>query len=102
MILTNPCTSTTIGALTLSSSTLTVTDGDSTFIEWDQPTVAADTTLGGTNLCGLLEYGVYSDTSDSSLSAAWATVASQSNGRIRLTIDTSVDTSLINDETSVN
>ena len=102
VVLTDPCESTSIATLTISA--LSVTHGATTnnFEEWDLPAVQVDTDHSNTGLCGDLKFEVYSDTSDSPLSQPWAVLSAESNGKQRLTINTSADMTLIGDEASVD
>jgi hypothetical protein len=99
---TDPCDITTLDALALTATTITVIDGDSDFIEWDIPTVEADTRLDGTGLCNAVEFEVYEDTADTPVTiAGWAVVTTETSGKIRLTVDTA-NVDLIDAEASVD
>ena len=52
-------------------------------------------------LCGTTSYALYSDTSDTALTSAWAVLSGPISGVYTVTIDTTVDLDLIADEASV-
>ena len=87
-MISNPCETTSIDALSLGSTTLTVTDGDTTSTTWSVPDVQVDADKLNTGLCGLVAFDVFTDTSDSVLSLPWAVISDESGGTYQLTIDT--------------
>lgn len=101
VIVNDPCDITTLDALALSAATITIIDGDSSYIEWDVPTVEADTRLDGTDLCDAVEFEVFADTADTAVAIpGWAAVSTETTGKIRLTVDTA-NVDLIDAEASV-
>ena len=53
-------------------------------------------------LCGATTFALYADTSDTALSSAWVVLTGPaSNGEYTITIDTTVDLTLIDNEASV-
>ena len=100
--ITDPCDITQLDPLALSATTISVIDGESDYIEWDIPTVEADTRLDGTDLCDAVEFEVFEDTADTPVqTAGWATVTTETSGKIRLTVDTA-NVDLIDAEASVD
>ena len=89
VILSDPCEATSIGSLSIDP--LSVIDGSTTSTEWDPPAVQVDTDNDNTGLCGDVKFAVYSDTSDTELSKAWAVVIEEDDGKWSLNIDTNVD-----------
>ena len=100
---TDPCATATINALSFTPSTVSVTDGSTATATFTAPTNSVMDGLGVTDLlCGATSFALYSDTSDTALTSAWAVLTGPaSNGEYTITIDTTVDLTLIDNEASV-
>ena len=109
VIIVNPCTAAngvSISPLGFSPSNPVVVDGESGFTQWFRPTTSVDVahdSVGG--MCGPLTYEVFADTSDTLLrdhfTADWASVSEPVDGTYRLTFDTSLDQSLLDDQSQL-
>ena len=86
---TNPCKTTSLGSITFSPSSISVTDGSTATSEFTVPTDAVDTSTGITGLCGTKNYEI-KDSSDNVITT-WAAITDSSvtSGSKTLTIDPS-------------
>ena len=99
----DPCTTATINTLTFSPSTISVVDKGTATTTFSDPTNSVmDTHSDPALLCGATSYALYSDTSDTALSTAWAVLSGPISGVYTITIDTTVDLTLIGDQASVS
>ena len=100
---TDPCTTATINSLTFSPSSISVQDKGTATTTFSAPTNSVmDTHSDPALLCGATSFALYSDTSDTALSTAWAVLSGPVNGVYTITIDTTVDLTLIGNEASVS
>jgi hypothetical protein len=86
---TNPCKTTSVGSITFSPSSITVTDGSTATSEFSVPTDGVDTSAGLTGLCGTKSYAI-TDSSAAAVSG-WAVITDSTvtSGDKTLTIDPS-------------
>ena len=88
--------------LTFAPTTITVVDKGTATTTFSDPTNSVmDTHSDPALLCGSTSYELFSDTSDSALTSAWAVLSGPVSGVYTITIDTTVDLTLIADEASV-
>ena len=87
----NACKTTTIGDITFSPSSITVTDGSTATAEFTVPVDGVDTANGLTNLCGTKVYAIKQN-SDNAAVSTWAAITDSAvtTGSKTLTIDPSV------------
>jgi hypothetical protein len=113
VVIENPCLTTTISQISFSpAAPLTVTNGQTAYIEWyDTRPTTVDTTFSNPNpnLCGDMQYEIFADGSDTPLTnvyaADWAVISKPvpaTPSLWRLTVDTTADLALIDTEGSVN
>lgn len=96
VVVTDPCVTATINALTFSPSTISVVDKSTATTTFTVPTNSVmDTHNDPALLCGTTSYALYSDTSDTALTSAWAVLSGPVSGVYTITIDTTVDLTLI-------
>jgi hypothetical protein len=81
---------------------ISVVDGSTGSTTFSAPTTDVDTSSGLSQACGSFTYEVFADESDTALSTAWATVEIVDGATYRLKVDTSVDTTLIDGQASVD
>lgn len=96
-------TLTVTGADSSSPYSKSVGDGSSTTVTFVRPVTAAETSNGVVSVCGNTSYSVHSSNTGTNFSynAAWAVITGpSSSGVYTLTIDTTQDLSLIDDEPS--
>ena len=96
-------TLTVTGADSSSPYSKSVGDGSSTTVTFVRPVTAAETSNGVVSVCGSTSYSVHSSNTGTNFSynAAWAVITGpSSSGVYTLTIDTTQDLSLIDDEPS--
>ena len=102
IVVTDPCVAATINSLTFAPTTITVVDKGTATTTFSDPTNSVmDTHSDPALLCGSTSYELFSDTSDSALTSAWAVLSGPVSGVYTITIDTTVDLTLIADEASV-
>ena len=105
VVITNPCTSAamvTIDALVFTVAAPAVTDGGSTTTEWDTPKTSVDTTLSTSAICGSTSFAVYTDNDGTDTApSAWAVISAGSTKNWMLTLNTSLDLTLISNEASI-
>ena len=109
--MTDPCAASTAEALVFRDSTnavvssTSVTDGNSVVITIDAPTNSFATSEGVSDRCGTMSAAVYTnnDGSDTSPNNNWAAMTGPdfSTGAYTLTIDTSLDQTLIDNESTI-
>ena len=100
---TDPCTSATINSLVFSPSSISVQDKGTATTTFSAPTNSVmDAHSDPALLCGATSFALYSDTSDTALSTAWAVLSGPVSGVYTITIDTTVDLTLIGDQASVS
>lgn len=99
----DPCTTATINSLSFTPSSISVQDKSTATTTFSAPTNSVmDTHSDPALLCGTTSYALYADTSDTALSTNWAVLSGPVNGVYTITIDTTVDLTLIGNESSVN
>jgi hypothetical protein len=84
---------------------VTVTDGDTTTITFTAPGDSVMTTYTlADHVCGGLQYAIYADNdgTDTALGTAWVTMSGPVADTYTVSIDTTVDLNLIDDEASVD
>jgi len=102
VIITDPCATATINSLVFSPSSISVVDKQTATTTFSDPTNSVmDTHSDPALLCGSTSYQIFLDTSDTALTLAWAVLSGPVSGVYTITIDTTVDLSLIADEASV-
>ena len=107
--ITNPCKTTTVNTITVTGAdssgpySKSVTDGATTTLTFVRPTTQAETDAGISAVCGETSYTLHSDNSGSthSYNANWAVISGPVSDTYTLTIDTTADSSLIANESSV-
>ena len=79
-----------------------VTDGSSTTVTFVRPTTTVEDDSGIASVCGDTSYTLHSDTSGTAFTynANWAVITGPVSDTYTLTIDTTQDLSLIDNETS--
>lgn len=106
----NPCKTTTLNTITIATTDSSnpyqkaVTDGATMTVTFTRPITAAENSNKISQVCGTTSYSLHSNNSGAthSYTAAWAVIsAPSSQGVYTLTIDTTKDTNLIADESSV-
>ena len=105
----DPCKTTTLSTITVSGAdssspySKSVTDGASTTVTFVRPTTAVEDSTGIASVCGDTSYTLHSDNSGTNFSytSGWALVTGPSSNTYTLTVDTTVDSSLIANENSV-
>ena len=99
---TDPCVLATINSLSFTPSSISVVDKSVATATFSDPTNSVmDTHSDPALLCGITSYALYSDTSDTALLSAWAVLSGPISGVYTITIDTTVDLTLIDEEASV-
>lgn len=92
VVITNPCTSAamvTIDALMFTPSAPAVTDGESTYTEWNAPNTSVDTTLSTTAICGATSFELFTlDDGSDTAPSTWAVLSQPVSGTWRLSLDT--------------
>lgn len=104
----NPCLTTTVNTLTVSGAdssgpfSKAVTDGSSASVTFVRPTTTTEDSNGVVSVCGDTSYTIHSDNSGTNFSYAadWAVITGPSSGTYTLTVDTTKDLSLIDNESS--
>ena len=105
--MTNPCWSTSVNTLVLSSgnANVEVSDGDSVTITFTRPTNGVEVSTGIPLVCGSTSYAVFADTNEgapSHPSAITIKERASSPGTYEFTFDSSVSLDFIAHETSKN
>lgn len=104
----DPCRTATVNAITVSTTdssspySKAVTDGQTMTVTFVRPTTSVEDSTSIASVCGDTSYTIHSDNSGTAFSyiSGWA-VITESSGTYTLTIDTTVDQSLIANEASV-
>ena len=80
-----------------------MTDGSTTTVTFTRPTTSVEDSSAIASVCGDTSFSIHSDNSGSTFSydATWAAITGPSSGTYTLTIDTTADSTLIDDESSV-
>ena len=80
-----------------------MTDGSTTTVTFTRPTTSVEDSTAIASVCGDTSFSIHSDNSGSTFSynAGWAVITGPSSGTYTLTIDTTADSSLIDNESSV-
>ena len=101
IVLTNPCLTTFINVIDdLGSSSLTVTDGDTTETTFSEPDVEVDALKSTPGLCGPTLFEVYSNSNDTPFAQPWAVIEDLGGLNRKIFFNTTVDLSLIANEAS--
>ena len=104
----NACHTTTVPTLTVSGTDSSapylkgVDDGSTTTVTFVRPTTPVEDDTGIYAICGATSYSIHSanDGTNFSYNSGWAVITGPSSGTYTLTIDTTVDLSLIDNEAS--
>ena len=104
-VVTNPCKTTAIDAITGWTSPLTVVDGNTAYTEWAPPQTALDAYMNDVELCGPREFEVFLSNTNTAFTptytAKWATISQPTLAAVfRLTVDTLADLTIIDNEAS--
>ena len=109
IVIADPCKTATVNTITVSGTdssspySKAVTDGSSTTVTFVRPTTSVETSSGISSVCGDTSYTLHSDTSGNTYSytSTWAVISGPVSDTYTLTIDTTADSSLIANESSV-
>lgn len=99
VIISNPCPQATLNEITFAPTSISVQDGQSATATFSSPTTTIDVNNSLFQACGSLSFAVFADDQDTALSTQWATV-STTGATGTLTVDTSIDQTLIDNEAS--
>ena len=109
IVISDPCRTATVNAITVSTATnsspydKTVVDGSSMTVTFVRPTTSVETSTGIESVCGETTYSLTTNTSGGAFSytSGWAVISGPVSDVYTLTIDTTVDQSLIANESTV-
>jgi len=104
----DPCRTTTVNTITVTGAdssspySKAVTDGSSTSVTFVRPTTTTEDTNGVVQVCGETSYSLHSDNTGTAFTynSGWAVISGPVSGTFTLTVDTTVDLSLIANEAS--
>ena len=108
IVIANPCKTATVNTITVSSTdssspySKSVTDGSTTTVTFVRPTTSVEDSSGIASVCGDTSYSLHSDNSGTAFTynASWAVISGPVSNTYTLTIDTTADLSLIDNESS--
>ena len=104
----DPCRTTTLSGITVSTTDSSspyskgVTDGGTMTVTFVRPTTVVETSTGIVSVCGETTYTLHTDTSGGNFSytSGWAVISGPVSDTYTLTVDTTVDLSLIDNEST--